>query len=176
MAKTATQAPPTEQREVPGAAADAGTLRDWYRDVVQIYAATHALEAFVILCHWCLADAQEVAGRGIRGGELKFCSEHCADAAQAYYVKVLAKGKDATYRPAAPADEGEHATPTEPPVEGLSDAAKELRAAAVAMRGRFSIQSLATSAHKDWYLVRQVLQENPEVFRPINSRAWELVR
>lgn len=163
------------QTEVPGPDADRKELLVWYRDVVQGYFATHTYDDFIVRCHWCLTDDQQVRERGTRGGSFKFCSDRCADASQAYYTKVLGAASR-VYQP------GEQTKEQVDPVtaeassdEGLSDIVKELKAAAVAARGRFSIQSLADSAHKDWYAVRDAMQANPEIFRPVNSRKWELV-
>lgn len=165
------------QQKVPGPDADRATLLAWYRDVVQTFAATHSYNDFRFRCYWCLATEQKVkAQRGGPSGAVKYCSDHCSKAADAYRTKVLRARAAPSAEPVDPEAESSD-TPPAPAFsdEGVSDAARELRAEAVLMGGQFSIQSLADSAHKDWYKVREVLQGNPDVFRPVNSRKWELV-
>ncbi len=91
---------PTPQ-DAPDATADREALLAWYRDVVQTYAACHRYEDFVVRCHWCLEDDQQVKARNAgRHDGNRYCTDRCADAAEAYRVKVL-KGASRAYQPAA---------------------------------------------------------------------------
>ncbi len=106
---------PTPQ-DAPDATADRETLLAWYRDVVQVYAATHAYEDFVVRCYWCLEDDQQVKARNAsRHDGNKYCTDRCADAAEAYRVKVL----ESTRQPQPKAEETEKpaasVTAAEPP-------------------------------------------------------------
>lgn len=88
---------PETPTEAPGAEADRAVLLVWYSNVVQRYFATHTYDNFVILCQWCLADDQKVRERGgAKYGSMKYCSDRCADAAEAYKVKVLQRGQKST--------------------------------------------------------------------------------
>lgn len=93
----------TTPQDAPDATADRTTLLAWYRDVVQTYIATHCYNDFVGLCHWCLSEEQQVRARSAgRYEPVRYCTKRCADAAEAYYAKVLRGG-----RTPVPAGEGE---------------------------------------------------------------------
>ncbi|KKK59439.1 hypothetical protein LCGC14_3034360, partial [marine sediment metagenome] len=84
------------------------TLMVWYRDVVQRFIATHAYEEHIILCRWCLADEDQIVkDRGSKLGPFKYCSDRCADAAEAYVNKVLRKRDGAPVAPPTTKEEGE---------------------------------------------------------------------
>jgi hypothetical protein len=82
------------QQQAPDATADRETLLAWYRDVVQTYVATHCYDDFIVRCYWCSADDQQVKARDAgRYAGNKYCTDRCADAAEAYRTKVLCVDK-----------------------------------------------------------------------------------
>ncbi len=89
-----TPAPAVEpMKDVPGPDADATALREHYR-AVQNVRACHRYDDIVTRCYWCLADDQQVPRRGTRGGGNIYCTDRCADAADAYHIKVLERGRE----------------------------------------------------------------------------------
>ncbi len=100
---------------VPGPEADAGTLREHYRRLQNIFA-VHQYDDVIAACHWCCDMDEQLAFSkpNTRGGAGMYCSGRCASAYAKYQQLIYDK----------PGEAGTSATSAAPPPEKLVEEAE----------------------------------------------------